>query len=113
MKIQNLDEQVSISSQVTENDLDKLSHMGIEVLVCNRPDGEARDQPDVAMIKQKAEQSGISVVTERYVPITAKKGTSSIAIPKLVSSNDNLTLMVLIESDDLDITGAAKTQITS
>ncbi|UII79947.1 thioredoxin family protein [Flagellimonas sp. CMM7] len=53
------------------------------------------------------------VVAERYVPIVTKKGTSSITIPKLVSSNDKLTLMILIESDDLDITGAAKAQISS
>ncbi|TXN36012.1 DUF1223 domain-containing protein [Flagellimonas hymeniacidonis] len=51
------------------------------------------------------------VVAEKYIPVTTQKGTSSIAIPKLVSSNDNLTLMVLIEADNLDITGAIKAPI--
>nr|WP_298927318.1 DUF1223 domain-containing protein [uncultured Allomuricauda sp.] len=52
------------------------------------------------------------VVAEKYIPMATKKGTSSIAVPEIVSSKDKLTLMVLIETDDLDITGAAKTPIT-
>lgn len=52
------------------------------------------------------------VVVEKYIPMAAKKGTSSIAIPEIVSSKDKLTLMVLIEADNLDITGAAKAAIS-
>ncbi|WP_055393066.1 DUF1223 domain-containing protein [Flagellimonas eckloniae] len=53
------------------------------------------------------------VVTEEYISMIAKNGTHSIEIPTLVSKNDNLTLMLLLESDNLDITGAAKAPITS
>nr|WP_299067326.1 DUF1223 domain-containing protein [uncultured Allomuricauda sp.] len=52
------------------------------------------------------------VVAEKYISVIAKNGTHSIEIPKLVSKNDNLTLMLLLESDNLDITGAAKAPIT-
>ncbi|PWL37693.1 DUF1223 domain-containing protein [Flagellimonas aquimarina] len=52
------------------------------------------------------------VVAEKYIPVSAKKGESSITVPKLVSSDDKLTLIVLIESNDLDITGAAKKPIS-
>lgn len=52
------------------------------------------------------------VVAEKYISMITKNGTYSIEVPKLVSKNDRLTLMLLLESDDLDITGAAKAPIT-
>ena len=51
------------------------------------------------------------VVNERYIDLESQTGSSSISIPALVSSTDDLTLMLLMESENLDITAAAKTPI--
>lgn len=51
------------------------------------------------------------VVAEKYVTLDTGKGTGKITIPELVSQNDKLTLVLLIEKDNLDITAAAKTPV--
>lgn len=48
------------------------------------------------------------VVAEKYIPLKSRKGSTSIRIPELVGSNENITLMALVEQDNLDIVGAAK-----
>ncbi len=53
------------------------------------------------------------VVNERYIDLESQNGSSSIAIPALVTSTDNLTLMLLMESENLDITAATKTSVTN
>ncbi len=51
------------------------------------------------------------VVTEKYVPLKSANGKSSIEIPNIVSKQDGLTLMILVERDNLDITTAAKASV--
>ncbi len=48
------------------------------------------------------------VVNERYIDLESQTGSSSITIPALVTPTDELTLMLLMESENLDITAAAK-----
>ena len=55
MKFTTLDNQVSISDQISSTDLADLIEEGIEILVCNRPDREVVEQPifnDIARICQ-------------------------------------------------------------
>ena len=59
MKIHQVNDQFSYSSQVTEQDLTQLREAGVEVLVCNRPDAEAADQPDYASLAQAAGELGM------------------------------------------------------
>ena len=51
------------------------------------------------------------VVQEKYLDLNSNEGAYSITIPSLVNSQDELQLMVLVESEDLSITGAAKTSL--
>ncbi|WP_420322267.1 DUF1223 domain-containing protein [Flagellimonas sp.] len=51
------------------------------------------------------------VVAEKYIVLQTSKGKSSISIPSIVSKGDNLTLMLLVEADNLDITAAAKVSV--
>ena len=44
MKLTELDNQVSVSDQITVAEVADLSSQGIEVVVCNRPDREAEDE---------------------------------------------------------------------
>ncbi len=61
MQIQQLDEQVSVSEQITTTDIPGLVEDGVVVLVCNRPDGEAFDQTPFAEIQAAALEQGLEV----------------------------------------------------
>ncbi len=61
MSIQQLNEQVSVSGQLSVGDLPALKELGIELLVCNRPDGESADQPPFDQIAEAAQKLGMSV----------------------------------------------------
>ena len=54
MKIINVNEQFSISDQVTPTDIQELAKLGVQTLVCNRPDGEVQDQVDFDAINSEA-----------------------------------------------------------
>ena len=58
MEIQKLDEQFSVSAQLSIDDLDALAAAHVEILVCNRPDEEAADQPSFAEIGGSSESAG-------------------------------------------------------
>ncbi|MEM9649433.1 MAG: DUF1223 domain-containing protein [Bacteroidota bacterium] len=48
------------------------------------------------------------VIAEDYISLSAKEGKGVLSVPEIVRENDKLTLMVLVEADNLDITAAAK-----
>ncbi|NDV42608.1 DUF1223 domain-containing protein [Flagellimonas sediminis] len=52
------------------------------------------------------------VVQEKHVELKHSSGESSIQIPSVVSKDDGLTLILLVETAGLDITGAAKREIS-
>ncbi|MBO0323590.1 DUF1223 domain-containing protein [Muricauda sp. CAU 1633] len=53
------------------------------------------------------------VVNESYIDLESQTGSSSITIPALVTPTDDLTLVLLMESENLDITAAAKTPVSN
>ena len=52
------------------------------------------------------------VVKEKYIELEHSRGKSSIQIPGIVSKDDGLTLMLIAETEDLDITGSAKKELS-
>lgn len=54
--------QVTVSEQLQLSDIATLKEVGVEVLVCNRPDGESGDQVPFETIANAAELAGISAV---------------------------------------------------
>ena len=48
------------------------------------------------------------VVEERYVKLDLQTGQTEIKIPKLVLDTDDLSVIVLVQNDDLDITGGSQ-----
>ena len=68
MKIVNLTDSVSVSEQISPQDMKEIAAAGFKVVVNNRPDGEAPDQPTSAEIAMAAEAAGLSYY---YLPITA------------------------------------------
>jgi len=59
MKFTTLDSQVSISDQISASDVADLIEEGVEIVVCNRPDNEATEQPDFEDIARVCENSGV------------------------------------------------------
>ncbi|MBR8316239.1 TIGR01244 family phosphatase [Burkholderia dolosa] len=68
MILRKLTDTLSVSPQIAATDLPALHAAGIRAIVCNRPDGESRDQPAVAEIRAAAAPFGIDV---HYLPIAA------------------------------------------
>ncbi|HEY7773268.1 MAG TPA: sulfur transferase domain-containing protein [Marinagarivorans sp.] len=60
MNITPINSQVSVSEQVYPEHIPALVAEGVGVLVCNRPDGEAAEQPSFAEVAQAAEAEGIT-----------------------------------------------------
>lgn len=56
-----VNDQLSISDQVTEMDLRTLADEGVEIIVCNRPDKESADQPEYSNLQNVAEACGIQM----------------------------------------------------
>jgi len=66
MDIKRVNEQFSVSGQLTRFDLEQLATAGIKTLVCNRPDGEAPDQVSYAELEALARELGIAT---HYLPV--------------------------------------------
>ena len=68
MKIVNLTDSVSVSEQISLEDVAEIAAAGFTVLVNNRPDGEAQGQPPSDEIAHAAQGVGLRYY---YLPITA------------------------------------------
>ena len=66
MKIENVTKQLSVSGQVNIEDLKVLADNGVQLIVCNRPDGEVKDQPTYAEIQTHAKELGIETALIAY-----------------------------------------------
>ncbi len=62
MDITVLDRQVSVSGQITIEDVAMLVESGVDILVCNRPDNESEDQTPFNDIEAIARSKGIAMV---------------------------------------------------
>lgn len=74
MDIKTLSETLTVSGQLTPSDIDALASRGVKHLICNRPDREAADQPQYAVIADRAKAAGIQCHFLPVVPgqITAE-----------------------------------------
>ncbi|WP_437372021.1 hypothetical protein [Maribacter litoralis] len=51
------------------------------------------------------------VVAEEYMDLKKTSGVGVIEIPSIVKEGENITLMLFIENQEADITGAAKAHL--
>lgn len=70
MDIKQIDKTLSVSPQILPAEIAKLKEQGFRAIICNRPDGEAADQPTFDEVEQEAAKHGLEA---RYVPIVAGK----------------------------------------
>lgn len=70
MQIKTITAQISVSPQIVADDLPAIAAAGFRSIICNRPDGEAADQPTYEEIETAASAAGLEA---RYLPIVAGK----------------------------------------
>ena len=70
MQIHALSAELSVSPQIATTDMEAIRAAGFRSVVCNRPDGEANDQPLFSEIQQAAAAAGIEA---RYLPVESGK----------------------------------------
>ncbi len=72
MKRKKIDSQVTVSDQILPEDVSILLEEGVQIIVCNRPDNEASDQPAFQKIQKKAQEKNIEAI---YLPFSPGKMT--------------------------------------
>ena len=73
MKINRLNDQISVSAQISPDDVAEIARAGFKTIINNRPEGEAADQPATAAIRAAAEQAGLVFVD---LPFTSGQQTA-------------------------------------
>jgi uncharacterized protein (TIGR01244 family) len=74
MDIRYLDKDYAVSPQVSPADVAQLKEQGFATLICNRPDGEAGDQPAFSELAAKAQEHGMQAL---YLPVVPGKITDA------------------------------------
>jgi sulfide:quinone oxidoreductase len=70
MEIKTINAEISVAPQITPDEVRKLADQGFRALICNRPDGEAADQPNFSEIEAAAKKAGLEI---RNLPIVSGK----------------------------------------
>lgn len=65
-----IDPSLSVSEQIKPEDIAAIAASGFKSIICNRPDGEAVDQPAFAKIETAAKSAGLSAA---YQPVVSGK----------------------------------------
>lgn len=87
MSLKKLDDNLTVSGQILPTDVKTLGEQGYKALICNRPDGEAANQPSKDEMEAAAQQAGL---TFHYIPVTRETLSPQIAAEfgKILSETD-------------------------
>lgn len=66
MELKRINEHVSVSPQISPDDVAAIKAAGFVAIVNNRPDGESPDQPPSAVIEEAARDAGLAY---HYIPL--------------------------------------------
>jgi uncharacterized protein (TIGR01244 family) len=72
LELKRINEHVSVSPQISPEDVAAIKAAGFVAIVNNRPDGESPDQPDSAVIEKAAHEAGLAY---HYIPL-GREGVS-------------------------------------
>jgi uncharacterized protein (TIGR01244 family) len=84
MDIRQIDEEYSVSGQISVEDLDEIKAMGFKSLVCHRPDQESPDQTPFSVIEARARELGLDIA---HVPV-GPMGVTEEAVQGMVDALD-------------------------
>ena len=89
MPFKTLDETMLVSTQIQPEDVAEAAGRGVTMIVNNRPDGEADDQPRSAEIEAAANAAGIAY---RHIPITGLTADAIEAMGRALDEADGTML---------------------
>lgn len=78
MDVKRINDHVSVSPQISPEDIQTIKAQGFVAIINNRPDGESPDQPTNAAIETAAHEAGLSY---HFIPL-GREGVSSDMIEK-------------------------------
>lgn len=84
MDIRLIDDEYSVSGQITVEDLDQIKAMGFKSIVCHRPDHESPDQTPFSVIEARAKELGLEIT---HVPV-GPMGVTEEAVQGMVDALD-------------------------
>ena len=84
MDIRPIDDEYSVSGQISVEDLDQIKALGFKSIVCNRPDEEEPGQPSFAEIAARAKELGLDIA---HVPV-GRMGVDAEAVKGMVDALD-------------------------
>ncbi len=74
MEIKKLSDRLSVVAQISPQDVAEIAAQGFKTILCNRPEGEASDQPQFDAIRQAAADAGINA---EFMPVSAREITDA------------------------------------
>ena len=77
MDVRRITPNVAVSGQIQPEDVSALADLGFKAIVCNRPDGEAADQPSFGVIEAAAREAGLAAA---FIPVTPPSPTDEQAL---------------------------------
>jgi uncharacterized protein (TIGR01244 family) len=84
MDIRPIDDEYSVSGQISVEDLDQIKALGFKSLVCHRPDDESPDQTPFSVIEARAKELGLEIA---HVPV-GPMGVTEEAVAGMVDALD-------------------------
>lgn len=84
MDIRQINDEYSVTGQITPADLDDIKAMGFKSIVCNRPDEEEPGQPSFAEVSARAKELGLEIA---HVPV-GRMGVDAEAVRGMVDALD-------------------------
>lgn len=86
MNMNRIDETITVSPQISAEDVAAIAEAGYRSILCNRPDGEAMGQPDYAGVEEEARKHGLVF---KYQPVSSK-GLSEQDVMDFAQANEDL-----------------------
>ncbi|GAA4664837.1 TIGR01244 family sulfur transferase [Bartonella pachyuromydis] len=90
MHLQQIDQDIFISAQISVENIKTLAQSGFKTIICNRPDQEEPHQPDFSIIKAAAYEYGI---TSHYIPI----------VPPTINRSEIETMRMILKTASLPL----------
>jgi uncharacterized protein (TIGR01244 family) len=84
MDIRQIDDEYSVSGQITLEELDEIKALGFKSIVCHRPDHESPDQTAFSVIEARARELGLEIT---HVPV-GPMGVTEEAVQGMVDALD-------------------------
>ena len=86
MDIRQINDEYSVSGQITVEELDEIKTQGFQSIVCNRPDEEEAGQPHFADIEARAKELGLQI---RHIPV-GRMGLTPEGVSDMVDALEEL-----------------------